>query len=199
MILLINACVRKESRTKRLADALIEKLDREIEEVKLWEADFPEVDEAFLEKRDALITGEEWSDPMFDLARQFAAAETIVVATPYWDLSFPAALKQYFEQINVTGITFRYTPDGVPEPLCKAKRLFYVTTAGGTFVPEEFGFGYVKMLARSFYGIEDVKIIKAVGLDTDGADSEGIMEEAIREMEHLFSTCPAVLNVRKRE
>ena len=175
MILLINACVRKESRTKRLADALIEKLDREIEEVKLWEADFPEVDEAFLEKRDALITGKEWSDPMFDLAKQFAAAETIVVATPYWDLSFPAALKQYFEQINVTGITFRYTPDGVPEPLCKAKRLFYVTTAGGTFVPEEFGFGYVKMLARSFYGIEDVKIIKAVGLDTDGADSEGIM------------------------
>lgn len=194
MILLINACVRKESRTKRLADALIEKLDREIEEVKLWEADFPEVDEAFLEKRDALITGKEWSDPMFDLARQFAAAETIVVATPYWDLSFPAALKQYFEQINVTGITFRYTPDGVPEPLCKAKRLFYVTTAGGTFVPEEFGFGYVKMLARSFYGIEDVKIIKAVGLDTDGADSEGIMEEAIREMEHLFSTCPVMLH-----
>lgn len=183
MILMVNACVRKESRTKRLADALIEKLEGEVAEVKLWEADLPVADEAFLEKRDALIAGEEWSHPMFDLARQFAAAETIVVAAPYWDLSFPAALKQYFEQVNVPGITFRYTRSGVPEPLCKAKRLFYVMTAGGTFAPDEFGFGYVKMLAESFYGIEDVKLVKAVGLDIEGADEEGILEEAVRGIE----------------
>ena len=183
MILLINACVRKESRTKRLADALIEKLEGELEEVKLWETDLPVADDAFLEKRDALITGEEWSNPVFELARQFSSAETIVVAAPYWDLSFPAVLKQYFEQVNVTGITFRYSLEGVPEPLCKAKRLFYVMTAGGTFAPEEFGFGYVKMLAQSFYGIADVELIKAVGLDIDGADSEGILEEAMRGIE----------------
>ncbi|HBE08947.1 MAG TPA: ACP phosphodiesterase, partial [Lachnospiraceae bacterium] len=123
---------------------------------------------------------EEWSDPMFDLARQFAAADTIVVAAPYWDLSFPAALKQYFEQINAMGITFQYTPEGTPEPLCKADKLYYVMTAGGAFVPEEYGFGYVKTLAQSFYGIGQVKLIKALGLDIYGADVEQIIDEAIR-------------------
>ena len=34
-ILFINACVRKESRTKRLADHLLSLLDGEIEEVRL--------------------------------------------------------------------------------------------------------------------------------------------------------------------
>ena len=61
---------------------------------------------------------------MFELARQFAAADQIVIAAPYWDLSFPAALKQYFEQINVLGITFAYTPEGVPKGLCRARKLY---------------------------------------------------------------------------
>ena len=30
----------------------------------------------------------------------------------------------------MVGITFRYTSEGVPEGLCRAKRLNYVTTAG---------------------------------------------------------------------
>ena len=88
-----------------------------------------------------------------------------MVAAPYWDLSFPAALKQYFEQINVLGITFKYSPEGTPIPLCKEKELIYVTTAGGVFVPEEFGFGYVKALAQGFYGIPDVRQVREVGLD----------------------------------
>jgi hypothetical protein len=33
-------------------------------------------------------------------------------------------------------------------------------TAGGQYVPEEYGFGYVKALAQIFYGIDEVKLIK---------------------------------------
>ena len=115
---------------------------------------------------------------MFDLARQFAGAETIVIAAPYWDLSFPAALKQYIEQINVLGISFRYTEEGTPIGLCKADKLYYVTTAGGCYVPEEFGYGYIKALAQNFYGILDVRLIKATGLDIDGADVDAILSAA---------------------
>ena len=174
-ILYVNASVRKESRTKRLAERLLEKLNDNVEEVKLSEIRFPTVDENFLNKRDALIASGAFDDPLFDLARQFAAADAIVIAAPYYDLSFPASLKQYLEQINVVGITFRYSPEGVPIPLCRAKKLYYITTAGGTYVPEEFGYSYVKALAEGFYGIQETEMIRAVGLDINGADVEGIM------------------------
>ena len=179
MLLYINACVRAQSRTKRLADRLIEKLGGGAERLDLASLSFPVADEAFLERRDRLIAAGAFDDPLFDLARQFATADRIVIAAPYWDLSFPAALKQYVEQINVLGITFAYTPEGVPKGLCRAKKLYYVMTAGGTFVPEEYGFGYVRTLARSFYGIEDVELIQAVGLDLVGADPEGILRECL--------------------
>ena len=178
-ILYINACVREQSRTKRLADCLLAKLDGNVEEVRLTDVSFPVADEAFLKKRDRLIAGGELHDPLFALARQFAEADQIVIAAPYWDLSFPAALKQYFEQINVTGITFMYTAEGYPKGLCRADKLYYITTAGGMYVPEEFGFGYICALARNFYGIEDVEMIRAVGLDIDGADEEKILSECM--------------------
>ena len=114
MILLINACVRSNSRTRKLADALLSKLEGDVVEVDLGKISFPVVDEAFLAKRDELEEKCCWDDPMFDLARQFASADQIVVAAPYYDLSFPASLKQYFEQINVLGITFEYSPQGMP-------------------------------------------------------------------------------------
>ena len=180
MILLINACVRKESRTKRLADSLLNKLTGKVQELRLADLTFPVADEEFLQKRDRLIAENKFDDPLFDLARQFAEAEEIVIAAPYWDLSFPAALKQYIEQINVLGITFIYTPEGFPKSLCKAKKLYYVTTAGGSYVPEEFGFGYIKALAQSFYGIPEVFLIKAVGLDVEGADAEKLLQDSIR-------------------
>ncbi len=175
MILFVNACVRKESRTKRLADCLLAALNRPFEEQRLAEYAFPAVDEAFLRKRDAAVREGDFSDPVFALARRFSRADEIVIAAPFWDLSFPAALKQYFELINVIGVTFRYTEDGAPEGLCRAKKLYYVTTAGGTFLPECYGFGYVKALAENFYGIRETELIQAAGLDMEGAAAESIL------------------------
>ncbi len=51
MILFVNACVRKESRTLILAKRLLDKLDGEIKEVKLESVDFPVVDEDFINRR----------------------------------------------------------------------------------------------------------------------------------------------------
>ena len=181
-ILFINACVRGESRTKRLAEKLLEKLNRPVEEVRLEDISFPVANEDFLDMRDRLISEGKLDSPVFDLARQFAEAETIVIAAPYWDLSFPAALKQYFEQICVVGITFRYSEEGAPIGLCRAKELVYVATAGGTFVPEEYGFGYVKALAQGYYGIPDVRLVQAVGLDLDGADPEAILRACMERL-----------------
>ena len=186
MILYVNACVRGSSRTRRLADCLIKTLPGPVTELRLEELAFPKTDEAFLRERDRLLAEARFDAPMFDLARQFASAEQIVIAAPYWDLSFPAALKQYLEQINVVGITFHYTPEGVPEGLCRARKLFYVTTAGGDFAPESFGFGYVKALAQSFYGIPEAELIQAEGLDLVGADPETILRDCEQDILRRF-------------
>ena len=68
--------------------------------------------------------------------------------------------------------------DGIPVGLCKARRLYYMTTAGGSYVPEEFGFGYIKALSQGFYGIQEVRKIEAAGLDLVGADVSAIMRAA---------------------
>ena len=177
MILYINACVRRDSRTERLAEALLQKLDGEVQQLRLENIPFEVSDEAFLDKRDQLIEEGAFDHEMFTLARQFAAADTIVIAAPYWDLSFPATLKQYMEKVTVNGITFEYTPEGIPKGLCKAQKLYYVETAGGDYVPDEFGFGYIQALAAGYYGINDAQLIKATGLDIVGADVEKILRE----------------------
>ena len=184
MLLFINACVRADSRTRRLADCLLSALDEPATELRLTDISFPPVDEAFLLERDRLLAARNYDHPMFTLARQFAAADTIVIAAPFWDLSFPTALKAYLEQINVVGVTFRYTPEGVPEGLCRARKLYYVTTVGGDFFPEAFGFGYVEALARNFYGIPDIHLIKATGLDIWGANVEEILRACEEEIQN---------------
>ncbi len=184
MLLYINACVRTESRTKRLTDCLLSALHEPVTELRLEDVSFPRVDEAFLQKRDRLLAAQELDHPMFDLARQFAAADTIVISAPFWDLSFPAALKAYLEQINVVGVTFRYTPDGIPQGLCRAKKLYYVTTVGGEYYPESFGFGYVEALSKNFYGIPEVELIKATGLDIWGAPVEELLRACEDEIQN---------------
>ena len=50
MLLFINACVRKDSRTRQLAERILSSAG-EVTEIRLTDLDFPKVDEAFLLKR----------------------------------------------------------------------------------------------------------------------------------------------------
>ena len=52
---------------------------------------------------------------------------------------------------------------------------------------QDFGFTYVKSLAQLLYGISDVSLVKAEGLDISGNDPSEILEQAKREI-------PAALN-----
>ena len=173
-VLYVNACVRGESRTDRIARALLDRLGGTQEEVRLAELDLQPLSEARLSRRTALIERGDFADPMFDLARQFQAAEEIVIAAPYWDLSFPAVLKLYLENIFVTGLVFAYTENGVPRGLCRAKKLWYVVTAGGPYVPD-YSYGYLRAVAQQYFGIPETELIQAGMLDVEGFDAEAIV------------------------
>ena len=178
MTLYINCCIREESRTDRLARAVLQKLGGDFTELKLYEANLKPLDRDTMNKRTALIERGDYSDPMFDCAKQFASADTIVIAAPYWDLSFPATLKIYIENIYVTGIVSAYDESGMPVGLCKAKELYYVTTAGGPYDPA-YSYGYVESLAKSFFGIPVTHLVKAEMLDIVGNDAEEILRREI--------------------
>ena len=94
-------------------------------------------------------------------------------------------LQRYIEAINIVGITFKYTSHGI-ESLCRAKKLFYVTSAGGTIVDDSFGFGYIKALANTLYGISDVQMFKAEGLDIVGADKDAIMRKVFEDIDAVL-------------
>ena len=175
-ILFVNACVRENSRTLDIAKIVLEKLNNAYTEVNLQKTDLKPLNRESLDIREKLILQDDFSDTMFSLAKDFAAADEIVIAAPYWDLAFPALLKIYLEQITVSGITFRYAK-GVPQGLCRAKRLIYVTTAGG-IIYDNFGFEYVKALAQKIYGIGEVLFFKAENLDIDGNDVNDILRRA---------------------
>ena len=181
MILYINACVRSESRTNRIAKALLGTLGSTYEEVKLAEAMPKPLSEARLQKRAELVEQGDFSDPMFDLARQFQAADMIVIAAPYWDFGFPAVLKAYLENIYVTGLVSAYNSDGTPHGLCRAKKLYYVATAGGHYVPD-YSYDYIRTLAVTCFGIPETELIKAEMLDVEGFDAEKIVDEAIKKL-----------------
>ena len=186
MVLLINACARPGSRTLPLAKKAAEKLSSDVQTLDLYAEGLAPLSNTELEKRDSFIADNDYSEDMFRFAKQFKSADCIVIAAPYWDMSFPAALKCYIEAICVNGLTFRYTEQGVPEGLCRAERLVYVTTAGGYIPENNSGYDYIRCLCAELFGIRQTVCVKAEGLDILGADIESILSAAEDEIDNLL-------------
>ena len=166
-VLFIDACARPDSRTRFLAEKVLAKLGGQAEKLNLYAENLLPLTYEQLEERNRLIAAGDFSAPLFQFARQFAEADEIVIAAPYWDLSFPSVLRVY-----------------LAVGLCKAKRLIYVTTAGGPIGDRNFGFDYVEALAKTFYGIPQVLCFQAENLDIWGADVPGILENAAKEIQN---------------
>lgn len=184
-VLFINACPRPNSRTLELAQSVLMKMDGKIQELRLFEECPAYLTWESLQLRERFVALKDFSHPMFRYAHEFAEADKIVIAAPYWDLAFPAVLKNYLENVSVAGITFSYSASGIPTGLCKAKRLYYITTSGGYIRENDFGFSYIKALAGRLFGIENVMCISAEGLDISDDCAKESMRKAIRKIVDL--------------
>lgn len=185
-VLFVNACVRgRDSRTLALAEFLLERIREanggdmafHIEEIRLSTENILPLNYERLLRREELLVAGQLADTVFDYANAVAQADMLVIAAPYWDMSFPASLKIFFELASVVGITFDYAEDGTPFGLCVARDMYYVTTSGGYIGECNFGFEYVNALCR-LYGVQDTHFVSAQGLDLEGADVGAIMAEA---------------------
>lgn len=184
--LFINACPREGSRTLELARHLLDKQDGSAEELLLFEENLLPLNGKTLALRDKMIARGSFDHPIFKYARQFANADTLVIAAPFWDLSFPSALKIWLEYVMALGVTFRYDENGMTQGLCKAKRLFYVSTAGGPVLPSHLGFDYVNALAKNYFSVGETALFSAENLDVIGADTEAILAKAREEIDQYW-------------
>ena len=185
-LLFINACVRGErSRTLKLARRFLESYQKAHPDTVITQRDlcaqrlqpqYPEV----LAERDELWAAGKLDQPMFEPARQFAAADKIVVAAPFWDLCFPAVLKIYLERISVTDVTFGYDDQGAMVGLCRASKLLYVVTRGGNYAGTNLEMGTPMLRALcAMYGIPELITLAAEGLDDVRQDKQALLDAAL--------------------
>ena len=184
-ILFVNACIRPESRTLILAKHLLSKLDGQVEEVNLEKEAILALNGERLKHRLGILSAGKFDDPMLRYARQFKEADTIVIAAPYYDLSFPSALKNYLEAVDCVGLTFYYDEKEEAQTLIKAKKLYYVSTGGGK-MKKNFGFNYFKAVMEEFYHIPHIKGFFAEKLDLRDSDPKAIMCRALAEIDGYF-------------
>ena len=170
-LLSVDCCISqrgKDSRTRALADAFLEAFrashpTAEVETVEPAALGLRSFDPEMLNDRDALAGIGAWDAPVFEEARRFRAADGIVVAAPFWDLSFPAALRTYIEYISANGLTYHYDETGCHGD-CKAERLVYLTSGGDFEREDSVGVVYWRQLAAMF-GIPQFDYVFAGGLD----------------------------------
>ena len=163
-LIFIDATMREESRTRRIAGPLVSELAKryEIETISLDGAGFPAVDSRILHDRDCGIVPEEYAE----MARRIAAADRIVIAAPFWDMSFPSALKVFFENMSLFHITFD-SDDTHCYGLCRCEKVLYVTTRGmdiHTGDALEQATPYIRALSQ-LWGLGDLYVVSAENLD----------------------------------
>lgn len=173
--LFVNAAFRDGSRTLRLAHCYLEGVQGDVTEVNLGTMPVKPLDAEGLARYNEAVAAHDYSDTMFDPARQFASADEIVIAAPYWNNSIPAALHAYLELVCSQGVTFDILEDGTYVGLCRAKRLAFITTGGGAIPAHNFAFGYVASLAQEFWHIPEVRCYQAEGLDAVGCDVDAVL------------------------
>ena len=191
-LLFVNCCISQRaeaSRTLALANSYLAAFRAKHPEVEV-ETVTPEqmlalkpFDAAMLDERDALAKAGAFDAPVYDLARQFAGAEHIVVAAPYWDMSYPAALRTYIEYISANGLAYHYEMDGSHGD-CAAERLVYLTSGGDFEGEDSVGVLHWKQLCKMF-GIETFTYVFAGGMDIDPVKTPELLAQACEKARSL--------------
>ncbi len=113
---------------------------------------------------------------------ELLAADQLVITTPIYNLSVPAALKAWIDQIVRAGRTFTKGASGF-EGLAKNKRALVLVTSGSDFRPGTPGgaFNHLEPYLRAvlgFIGITDVRFVYAHSTGGESVVSAAALAEA---------------------
>lgn len=184
----IDACMRKESRTRIIAKPIIFKLSERyaITKFVLNELPLEIVKEDLIQQR----MYENYDPQSLSWAKTIRDADRIVIAAPFWDMSYPAALKNFLELCSIFNVTFK-SDDKTCYGNCKAEKLLYITTRGmdiSTYDPLEQATPYLKALSW-LWGIGPMDVIATQNMDYVSEDEiEKKVQQAIDTGLHLVET-----------
>lgn len=176
-LLYIDACIRDElSRTKKIATPVVEALKEryDVQTIVINDLNLSVVQKDLILKRTGGIidpTVMSWAETVRD-------ADRIVIAAPFWDMSIPAALKNFLELCSILDVTFK-TDDKICYGNCKSEKLLYITTRGmdiSTGDVLEQGSSYLNALSW-LWGMGTLQTISAQNMDYVSEDE---IEEKIR-------------------
>lgn len=164
-LLYIDACIRDEmSRTKRIATPIVEVLKQkyEVQTLVINDLDLSIVKKELITKRNNGVI-----DPqVMSWAESVRDADRIVIAAPFWDMSFPAALKNFLELCSIFDVTFK-SDEKTCYGNCKAEKMLYITTRGmdiSTGDVLEQGTPYLKAISW-LWGIGTMQVVSAQNMD----------------------------------
>ena len=149
-----------------------------VETVTLMDEPLLPLQEGWFWQREELLKAGDLRHRRFDYAWQFQRADAILIAAPFYDLSIPALLKVYIENVSVDGITFECDANGL-RGACRAESMTFLTSRGGFYddSPDEMGSRYMEAMCR-FFGTGVYRCIAADGVDMDPSKTTGILAEA---------------------
>lgn len=164
-LLYIDACIRDElSRTKKIANPIINKLKEkfDVTTLVLNELNLQIVLKDEITRRNNKIIPQE----VLNWAILIKNADRIVISAPFWDMSIPAALKNFLELCSIFDVTFS-SNEKTCYGLCKASNLLFITTRGmniKTGDSLEQATPYIKALSW-LWGIKNVEVLAAENFD----------------------------------
>jgi len=125
------------------------------------------------------------------LVSQFLAADVIVVGAPLYNFSIPSQLKAWIDRVAQAGRTFTYTDKG-PKGLAAGKTVIVASTRGGIYSTSEGGRAmehqesYLQTVF-GFFGITDVKFVRAEGVAMGEAPKAQALASAAQEISALVA------------
>lgn len=164
-LLYIDGCIRDElSRTKRIATPIVNALKEkyEVETFVLNEMNLSIVQKELITKRN----NGEIDKEVMSWAEKVRDADRIVISAPFWDMSIPAALKNFLELCSIFDITFK-SNDKTCYGNCQAEKVLFITTRGmdiDTGCELEQATPYLKALSW-LWGLGDLLVVSAQNMD----------------------------------
>ena len=163
-LIVVDACMHEGSRTRKIMEPIVARLAKRysVEKIVLEADSYPVVGKRILEERSSGYVPQE----IVETAKKVADADRLVIAAPFWDMSYPSALKVFFENMSLFNITFANNGKEFTG-LCKCEKVLYITTRGmniKTGEALEQATPYIRALSR-LWGLGELTVIAEENMD----------------------------------